>query len=313
MPERQARVRRRAISARGGGAVDALAVVLQVAGRQRAQHRFVAQPSDGQHVQTLDTARAEGAHRRLESPRLGLPGGGDPVREEQDPRMPAVAGQPLAEPAERPVEVGGPERPAGFETPHLGPAEPVRRALEDRHHLLVEYGDPKGRAAAGAVAQTGGQLLHPAHLVGIAQGTRRARIDEHVEAGDLLRHRFDGSRDARHGEVALTEAGAAPDPVNAVLADLEVAVGGPGPLVQLDDAAVADLAVEVALHPGGGTAAEEHTDVEPADLRESQEREDVALVAPLQGMRIGDDQLLARPRRDREDAGRELVAGLLLE
>ena len=209
------------------------------------------------------------------------------------------------------MEVGGPQRPAVGEAPQLGGAEIARRALEDRHHLLVEGGDPHRRRAAGAVAQAGDQLADPAHLGGVAEGARGARIDQHVETADLLRHRVDRGGDPHHGEVAVAEAGLLAGPL---LGDLEVAVGGPAALVQLHHPAVAHLAAEVARRGAlGGAVAEQHADVQLADLGQAEEGEDVGLVGPHQGVRVGDDQLLAAARRDREDAGRELVAGLLLE
>ena len=166
---------------------------------------------------------------------------------------------------------------------------------------------------AGPAAQTGDQLGEPAHLGRVAQGARSARIHEHVEAGDLLRHGLDGGGDAHHREVAVPQPRPACD---AVLADLQVAVGGPVPLVQLDHTPLADLTpeiAEVARLARGRTVAEQHPDVEPADLREPEEVENVRLVRPRQRVGVGDDQLLALPGQDREDAGRELVARLLFE
>ena len=248
--------------------------------------------------------------------RLGLTGRGHAVGDEEDARI-LFVGQRLAEPTERASKIGGTERTALQEPLHVGGPETVRLSFIERHDLLVEGGDRDRRRAAGTGAQTGDQLVQAAHLGGIAQGARGARIEEDVEAGDLFRHALDRCRDTHDGQIAIAQAG----PLGAfgsvgrsILADLEVAVRRPVPLVQLDDAAVAHLAAEVARRSAGGrTAAEKDADVEPADLGQSMEGEDIGLVRPRHGVRIGDDDLLARPRRDREDAGRELVAGLLFE
>ncbi len=111
----------------------------------------------------------------------------------------------------------------------------------------------------------------------------------------------------------MAQPGTSLDQIHAVLGDREVAVRGPVLLVQLDHPAIADLDAQVFAFLGHGTIAEEHAHVEPADLRESLEGEDVGLIGPNQPVRIGDDQLLAAPGGDRKDAGRELIARLLLQ
>ena len=249
------------------GAVDALAVVRQVAAGQLAQHGFVAQAADGEHVQPLDPLRAEGVHGRLERPRLGLAGGGDAVGDEEDTRI-LRAVQPPAEPAERAPEIGGAERPAVRRRCTSAGPEAVRRPFIERHDLLVEGGDRDRGRAAGTGAQAGDQLAQPAHLRGIAQSARGARIDQHVEAGDLLRHAATGAATRTTARLPWRRPARF---ATSILGDLEVAVGGPVALVELDHAAVADLAAEVARRIAAcrRTAAEEDADVEPADLRQA--------------------------------------------
>ena len=180
------------------------AVAIEDAADDGAEERVIADAAHGERIHALDAGLAQLLDLLLQLLAVGLAGGGDAVAHDHHAlrfRAPRL----LAGPPERLLEVGGAERAAREDGVDLLVAEAARLALVDRHDLLVEARHAHRRLGVHAPEHP----LEHARLVGQAQPARGARVDEHHRRGDGLGPRRAEGNDARDGEIARAEAGAA--------------------------------------------------------------------------------------------------------
>ena len=240
MPERVARVSRRASSAAGCVAVEHHAVAGEPGGHQARSIAVVADAADGQHVEPLDARARRAPSRAARSlSAAGLAGGGHAVGDQQHARAPApVAGASSAASAARARDRRRPARRRVEERWRTTSPSALAVPGEDRRHLLVEGGDGQRRVAAPCAARRPGRRT-AATCVGEAQRARGAGVDQHLQRRrSSSRAVAVGERDdARHDQVVVAQARARPP--GAGVRDLEVAVGREVLLVDLDDLALA--------------------------------------------------------------------------
>ena len=291
----------------GEAGVEDDAVGEELGGGDLAQDLGVLDAAVDDRVDALCAALGEVAGGGLEGAELDVAGGADAVGEDEDA---ADVGQ-LADGLEGALEVGGAEGPALEDRGEVLAGEAAGLALVDLEGVLVEGEEAQVEVLAGA-AEGGEGVTHAIDLALEAEGPRGAGVEQDGEAGDRCGAGVADDGDAGDGEVVVAQAH---HREAALVEDLEVLVGGPLLFAQLDDAAAAGGGGDRGGEAGGGGGGllEDDAGVEVVELREAAQGQAVGLGGAGELLRVGDDQLLALAREDREDAGAEGVTGLVLE
>ena len=289
------------------GRVEHHAVAREPRGHQLAEQRVLADAADREHVEAFDARAGERLHALAQLRAAGLARGGHAVGDQQDAGAPARRGaHVVGRPAQRALEIRRAQRaPFGDAAAH-DVAERARPPGEDRRHVLIERRHGQHRVGAG-LAQLRDQAIPGRELVGEPERARRAGVDQYQQRRDVVATLAVGERhDARHDQVLIAQAQSA---AVAGVRDLEVAVGPEAVLVDLDDLALHAFTTQARR----GAAArrgfsDQGADRQVVDPGQPTQRQAVRLVRARQLLRVRDDQLLGRRRRDREDARREFVA-----
>ena len=276
-------------------AVEHQPVLGEPRGHQTREHHVVANSADRHHVQPAHPHRGERDHARPQLVGADLAGGGHAVGDQQDPHRPPLDRlDRRRQRGERAIEIGGAESPAGDDALADDTGGAARPAAPERHHVLIErrHGDRR----VTVLAQLCQQPVDRGGLVAEAERPRRAGVDQDLEVANLLARRGLGEGDdARHHQVVVAQAEAA---AGDLMRQLEVGVG-----------------CEVApLEPRLGLPhVVERADRQRPQARQPPQRQAIGLTGTRQLLRIRDDDLLGRRRRDREHARRKLVARLGLQ
>ncbi len=296
------------------GRVEHDAVAREPRGHQLAEERVLADAADREHVEPLDARARKRLHALPQLGGAGLAGGGHAVGDQQDarPLVPRRA-RAVGRPAQRTVEIRRTQRaPLGDAAAH-DVAERARPPGEDRRHVLIESRHGQHGVGAGRnFAELCDQSVPGRDLIAKPERARRAGVDQHQQRRDVVAALAVGERnDARHDQVLIAQAQAA---AVARVRDLEVAIGAEALLVDLDDLALDALTAQARCGCSAGHGlSNQRADRQVAQLGQPTQRQAVGLARARQLLRIRDDELFGRGRRDREDPRRELVAGLGLE
>jgi hypothetical protein len=230
----------------------------------------------------------------LELVALERAGGEDAVADDDHA---LVAGGVLLEVAQGAGQVGGAEGVA-LQDRLLGVgAEAAGLAREHRQDGLVEAEHAQVEVIAGRGPQLREDLAEAGDLALEVDRPRGAGVEQQGDAGDRLGGQLEVRGDAgdRQSLEAQADLGAA-----AAHRQLEVL-----------------LRHEVLLAQGqvlgARGARDDDVDVEVLQGRQAAQQQAVGLAVAGQGLRVGDDDLLDGAGGDREDAGAEAVAGVLLE
>ena len=280
---------------RGGQAgVDDDAVALERAAGDLLERDLVLHAAVDHGVDAAHAGLCERASGGAELVTVGVAGGGDAVADDQHALVLAgVVGDVL----ERAGEVGGAEGVA-FEDRLLGVgAEAAGLAGEHGLDGLVEAEHAQLEVVAGGGAQLLDDLAEARDLALEVDGPRGAGVEQQGDAGDRLLRELDVRGDAGDGESVIAQA------------DLGAAARGG----QLEVLLRHEVLLPQAQVLGARGARDDDIDAEVLELGQAAQVQAVGLAVAGQGLGVGDDDLLDTIGGDREHAGAEAVAGVLLE